>query len=61
MLEYRFLTKGSYTGDVTRITYKRVPGSVVCAPEGEFKRLGGGDVEIIKKKKSKAKDVPVSE
>lgn len=57
MLEYRFLTKGTCTGDVTGTTYRRVVGTVVSAPEGEFKRLGGGDVEIVKKKKRKVKPV----
>ena len=41
-------------GAITGIQYQRTVGAVVLAPKGEFSKLGGGDVEIVKKKTKKA-------
>ena len=54
MLEYRFKSNGPCVGSVTGIHYQRTVGAVVLAPKGEFDKLGGGDVEIVKKKTKKA-------
>lgn len=54
MAKYIFKSSGSTRGSVTGQFYRFSPGLEVEAPEGEFKQLGGGDVDKVKARKKVA-------
>ena len=51
LLTYKVLKKRTYIGEVTGAMHKLDPDKYpeIVAPEGEFSKLGGGDVQIINK------------